>query len=131
MLRLKLRHEHPDRVTVLHRRAARWYARNGRLTDAVRHAAAAGDWPLAAAMVVDDLAISQLLAPRDGPSLAGQFAEMPSNHHWAEPQPYLICAAMALTAGRARHRPPRWMPPTTSSSICPPITSPSVGWPRR
>ena len=100
VLRLKLRHEHPDRVTVLHRRAARWYARNGRLTDAVRHAAAAGDWPLAAAMVVDDLAISQLLAPRDGPSLAGQFAEMPSNHHWAEPQPYLICAAMALTAGR-------------------------------
>ncbi len=61
MLRLRLRYEHPDRVITLHRRAARWYERNGKLPDAVRHAAAAGDWPLAAAMVVDDLAIGQLI----------------------------------------------------------------------
>ena len=44
MLRLKLRHEHPDRVVILHQRAARWYERNGLLTDAVRHASRAGDW---------------------------------------------------------------------------------------
>ena len=37
VLRLKLRHEYPGRI--LHRRAARWYERNGLLTDAVRHAA--------------------------------------------------------------------------------------------
>jgi hypothetical protein len=45
VLRLRLRREYPDRVPVLHRRAARWYGRAGLLTDAVRHAARAGDWP--------------------------------------------------------------------------------------
>ena len=64
VLRLKLRHEYPDRVAALHRRAARWYARNDLLADAVRHAARAGDWRLAAGLVIDDLAIGQVLAPR-------------------------------------------------------------------
>jgi LuxR family transcriptional regulator, maltose regulon positive regulatory protein len=44
MLRLKLRHDHPGRLAVLHQRAARWYQQNGMFTDAVRHAAQAGDW---------------------------------------------------------------------------------------
>ena len=39
VLRLTLKREHPDRMACLHRRAARWYERNGQLTDAVRHAA--------------------------------------------------------------------------------------------
>ena len=34
VLRLKLNGEHPDRMVPLHRRAARWYERNGQLTDA-------------------------------------------------------------------------------------------------
>ncbi len=42
VLRLRLRREYPDRVAPLHLRAARWYERNGQLTDAVRHAAQAG-----------------------------------------------------------------------------------------
>ena len=66
MLRLKLRFEHPERVTILHQRAARWYQRDGRLADAVRHAAQAGDWPLAAGMVVDELAIALLAEGREG-----------------------------------------------------------------
>ena len=53
VLRLKLEREHPDRMAPLHRRAARWYERNGQLTDAVRHAAQAGDWQLAASIVID------------------------------------------------------------------------------
>ncbi|MGH3182184.1 MAG: hypothetical protein ACRDOE_09810, partial [Streptosporangiaceae bacterium] len=71
VLRLKLRHEYPDRVAALHQRAARWYERNGLLTDAVRHAAQAGDWPLAADMVIDGLAIGQIIEPRRGQSLPG------------------------------------------------------------
>jgi LuxR family transcriptional regulator, maltose regulon positive regulatory protein len=100
VLRLKVRYEHPDRVPVLHRRAARWYAQDGRLTDAVRHAAAAGDWPLAAAMAIDDLAIGELLAPQGGHALGEVFAGMRPGQAWATPQPYLISAAMALSAGR-------------------------------
>jgi LuxR family transcriptional regulator, maltose regulon positive regulatory protein len=100
VLRLKLRREHPDRVPDLHRRAARWYADHGRLTDAVRHAARAGDWPLASRMVVDGLAISEIIQPRAGQSLAGEFRGMPHRGTWAGPQPYLVVAAMALAGGR-------------------------------
>jgi LuxR family maltose regulon positive regulatory protein len=100
MLRLRLRYEHPDRVAALHQRAARWYERNGMLTDAVRHAVTAGDWPLAAAMAVDDLAIGPIMEPRDGQCLTGEFASMPSGQSWTSPQPYLVSAAMALSAGQ-------------------------------
>jgi LuxR family transcriptional regulator, maltose regulon positive regulatory protein len=100
MLRLRLRYEHPDRVVALHQSAARWYERNGMLTDAVRHAVAAGDWPQAAAMVVDDLAIGQIMAPQDGECLAIEFASMPADLAWATPQPHLVSAALALAAGR-------------------------------
>ncbi len=102
MLRLKLRYEHPDRVALLLRRAARWYQRKGMLADAVRQAARAGDWPLAAAMVIDELAIGQLVDPGDGQRLAAEFAGMPSGRAWTEPAPYLVTAALALAAGQAR-----------------------------
>ena len=100
MLRLRLRYEHPDRVVALHQRAARWYERNSMPTDAVRHAIAAGDWPLAAVVVVDDLAIGQILGPQDGECLAGEFASMPSGEAWTTPQPHLLTAAVALSAGQ-------------------------------
>ncbi len=100
MLRLRLRYEHPDRVVALHRRAARWYERNGMLTDAVRHAVAAGDWPLAAGMVIDGLAIGLMMEPQDGQCLTGEFASMPTGQAWSSPQPYLVSAAMALAAGQ-------------------------------
>jgi LuxR family maltose regulon positive regulatory protein len=100
VLQLKLRHEYPGRTTVLHRRAAWWHERNGRLTDAARHAAQAGDWPLAARMVIDALAITEIIEPRGNTSLAGQFRRMPHDQAWTEPQPHLVLAAAALSAGR-------------------------------
>ncbi len=100
VLRLKLKREHPDRMAPLHRRAARWYGRNGQLTDAVRHAAQAGDWPHAASIVVDDLAIGEIIEPRGSPCLAGEFAGMPHGRAWSGPQPHLVSAAVALSAGR-------------------------------
>jgi LuxR family maltose regulon positive regulatory protein len=98
VLQLKLRREHPDRVALLHRRAARWHERNGQLTDAIRHAAQTGDWPLAASMVIDHLAISQVIQPQGSPSLADVFHGMPHREAWDEPQPYLLCAAAALSS---------------------------------
>jgi len=100
MLRLKLRHEHPDRVVILHQRAARWYERNGLLTDAVRHASRAGDWQLAAGLVIDQLAVGQIIEPRDGQRLAEEFADMPLDQAWTRPQPHMISATLALAAGR-------------------------------
>ena len=84
----------------MHRRAARWYERNGRLTAAVQHATQAGDWQLAASMVIDALAISEIIEPRGSPSLAGEFRRMPRGEAWAGPQPYLVAAAVELAAGR-------------------------------
>ena len=102
MLRLRLRHEHPGRVPVLHRRAARWYEQAGVLTEAVRHARAAGDWALAATIAVDDLAIAQILEPRSGDELAGGFAgQAPGDDPaWTQPQPHLLSAALAFGAGQ-------------------------------
>ena len=100
MLRLRLRHEYPDRVAALHQRAARWYERNGLLTNAVRHASQAGDWQLAASMVIDQLAIDQILEPPDGQCLAAEFATMPLRQAWTGPQPHLISASIALSAGQ-------------------------------
>ena len=100
VLRLKLRREYPDRLAALHRRAARWYERNGQLTDAVRHAAQAGDWQLAASIVIDGLAISEIIEPRGGPSLADEFTGMPHGQAWTGPEPHLVSAAVALSAGQ-------------------------------
>ena len=100
MLRLKLRLEHPERVAVLHRRAARWSARDGRLAEAVRHAARADDWPLAADIVIDELAIGGLLEERAGHPLTDEIAAMPTGRTWTEPGPYLVGAALAVAAGQ-------------------------------
>ncbi len=96
VLRLKLRHRSPDRIPGLHQRAACWYRRHGRLADAVRHAARANDWQFASAVVVDTLAIGQIIGRGCGQSLAEEFAAMPECETWDTPQPYLVCAAVAL-----------------------------------
>src|SRR6201996_7720088 len=101
VLRLRLRHEHPGRAADLHKRAARWYEQAGMLTEAVRHAGAAGDWALAASMVVEDLAITQILEPRSGDELASGFAGLSPGEAWAwtEPHAHLVSAALAFCAG--------------------------------
>ena len=70
------------------------------LTAAVQHAARAGDWQLAATMVIDALAISEIIEPRGSPSLVGEFRRMPHGEAWPGPQPYLVAAAVQLAAGR-------------------------------
>ena len=67
---------------------------------AVQHATRAGDWQLAASIVIDALAISEFIEPRGIPSLAGEFRQMPCGEAWAGPQPYLVAAAIELAAGR-------------------------------
>ena len=97
VLRLKLRLERPGQLPDLHRRAARWYQANGLLLDAVRQAVAAADWPLAAQLVLDELAIGQLVEPHACNPLADCFRRMPNHPTWTGPQLSLIEAALALT----------------------------------
>jgi LuxR family transcriptional regulator, maltose regulon positive regulatory protein len=101
VLRLKLRHESPGMVPELHRRAAGWYQRNGLLTQAVRHAAAAGDWQLAARVVVGELAVGQLTQTGRDRSLADEFTRMRPAQAWTRPEPLLVAAALALAEDRS------------------------------
>jgi LuxR family maltose regulon positive regulatory protein len=101
ILRPKLRHEFPRLVPDLHRRAARWYQRNGYLTEAVRHAAEAGDWPLAARMVLQDFAIPCLIEPHDHQSMAmvDIFRRMPEDVAGDQWEPSLVTAALGVSGG--------------------------------
>jgi LuxR family maltose regulon positive regulatory protein len=97
VLRLKLRIESPELWPDLHQRAARWYQRNGGLAEAVRHAAASGNWQLAAEIVLDELAIGQLIDPRGHQALAEVFRDMPLDLVRTQPHPLLVAAAMGLS----------------------------------
>ncbi len=96
VLRLKLRRESPGQVPALHRRAAQWYWHRGSLGEAVRHAADSGDWQLAARMVVDDLAIGQLIDPREAQPLTDEFRRLAPAPPGAGPEVLLVTAAMEL-----------------------------------
>jgi len=98
VLRLKLRIEHGGRLPDLYERAARWCQRNGLVDEAVRYAAEAGNWPLAAGIVVDEFAVGQLIDPRGNHPLAEAFHHMPRDEGWTQPQPWLILAATGLSA---------------------------------
>ncbi len=100
VLRLKLRHESPHMVAQLRRRAARWLWRNGTLLEAIGQAAAAGDWPLAARIAVEELAVGTLLDPRAGEPLADAFRQMPAGPASEEPPRQIVAAAMALREAR-------------------------------
>ena len=96
ILRLKLRRQYPAELTDLHRRAAACCLRNGRLAQGVQHAGTAGDWQLAARMVLDELAIGQLMDPRGSQPLADEFRRMPADSTGAQPELLLVTAAMDL-----------------------------------
>jgi LuxR family transcriptional regulator, maltose regulon positive regulatory protein len=104
VLRLKLRLESPDRTPVLHRQAASWYQRNGPLGKAVAHAAAINDWPLAARIVVDELAVSELLKPRGSSPVADTLRRIPVPGALpdgsTQPPSLLAAATLELCDGR-------------------------------
>ena len=104
VLRLKLRLESPDRTPGLHRQAASWYQRNGSLEKAVAHAAAVNDWPLAARIVVDELAVGELLKPRGSSPVADTLRQIPVPGALpdgsTQPPSLLVAATLELADGR-------------------------------
>jgi LuxR family transcriptional regulator, maltose regulon positive regulatory protein len=95
LLRAQLGRETPNKVPQLHRRAAQWLAEEGKLAEAVAHAAAAGDWEYAAALLVEDLAIAPLIADPRAPGLPELFAHMPHDAHG--PESAIVQAALTLS----------------------------------
>src|ERR1700748_1930183 len=97
-LRLELRRKFADEVADLHRRAARWFADEGDVVEAVRHVLAAGDWPEAARLVADH-SFSWVLDGQSGTidAVLQAFPEGASADH---PDLALAHAASELNHGR-------------------------------
>ncbi|BBH67292.1 transcriptional regulator [Actinoplanes sp. OR16] len=94
LLRAQLAWAEPDEVPILHSRAAAWLAEQGRLVEAVGHAAQAADWGTAATMVVEDYAVGRLLIEGSAGRLGGLFAGMPE--HIELPEAVMVQAAIAF-----------------------------------
>jgi LuxR family maltose regulon positive regulatory protein len=118
-LRTKLDRTLPAAIGDLRRRAADWYGANGRMPEAVRHAAETGDWERAAGFVVDGLGVGDLLLPtRVGSELARRLSAMPDMDS-ADVQ--LVRAAIAVAdddVAAARER-------LAHCAVDPPVSS---GW---
>ena len=84
----------PDLVPELHRQASHWLADHGRLTESVAHAVAARDWNLAAAQVVDHLAVGHLLVGLETHRLGTLLADLPQSG--SSPHVELVRAALAM-----------------------------------
>ncbi|QNS03032.1 LuxR C-terminal-related transcriptional regulator [Streptomyces xanthii] len=95
VLRARLSLGRPGSVRELHRTAARWLSDAGLLTEALPHAAEAGDWAFAAGRVVHELAIGRLLTGPDAARLGSLFAAMPPDT--PGPAAELVRAARALS----------------------------------
>ncbi|MFE1804517.1 LuxR C-terminal-related transcriptional regulator [Streptomyces sp. NPDC059533] len=94
VLRAHLRERRPGLEPRLRGRAARWFARTGRLPEAVAQAAACGDWQFASGQLVDNLAIGRLFTGLEADQLGRAFAEMPAGTPGAAPA--LVAAACRL-----------------------------------
>ena len=64
VLRMHLKAEQPDQVSILHWRASEWYERNGSTADAIHHALAAEDFVRAADLI--ELAVPEMRRNRQG-----------------------------------------------------------------
>ncbi|MBB2941294.1 LuxR family maltose regulon positive regulatory protein [Actinoplanes lutulentus] len=93
LLRAQLAWAEPDEVPMLHTRAAAWLSEQGRLVEAVGHAAQAGDWGSAAGMVVEDYAVGRLVIEGGSGRLGRLFAGMPE--HMELPEAVMVQAAIA------------------------------------
>lgn len=69
MLKAQLHFDHPREVASLHQACAEWFASVGRLRVAMGHAIEAGNWPMAARLVVDAMLVGAVLAHEADPCL--------------------------------------------------------------
>jgi LuxR family maltose regulon positive regulatory protein len=97
LLRAELRHEHAGELPGLHRRAAAWFAGNGRPVEAVRHALAAGDAELAAELLATGWA--PILADGRAAVLADLVLQLPGERVRTSPELAVVAALSRLALG--------------------------------
>src|SRR5574342_311432 len=97
LLRARLQFLDPKRVPELHRKTAAWYEEYGLITDAVRHALAAGEAEWAAKLVEQH--VEEVLRLGEGETLRGWLAILPQYVVRARPRLALAQAIAAFNAG--------------------------------
>lgn len=97
LLRAVLAYEAPGEMRHLQRTAAEWYANDGQVTASVGHFVAIEAWEEAAAEVVDDLAVGQLLLDDSTSALTRSLRSIPSELE--DPASTVVRATLALGAG--------------------------------
>ena len=98
MLRRQIELEHPGIIPELHERAAHWFAAHGQPIDAVRHAAAARNWPLVGTMVTNVAAHRVLTSDRH--ALASVVTQIPTGELAATPELQLCATLLCLVEQR-------------------------------
>ncbi|MEZ0365141.1 LuxR C-terminal-related transcriptional regulator [Mycobacterium sp. pUA109] len=96
LLRLELRRTDPDAIAPLHRAAAQWYAEQGYVVDAVRHAQIAQDWGFATRLIADH-GVS-LALDGQGATVSALLAGFPANEV-SDPELAAVIAADQLARG--------------------------------
>src|SRR6266498_642198 len=98
LLRARLQSADPQRMPELHRKAAAWYKEYGLVSDALRHALAAGEAVWAARLVEQH--VEEVLRRGEGETLRGWLAALPQEVVRSRPRLALAQALAAFNAGR-------------------------------
>src|SRR5262245_11057532 len=98
LLRARLKSAHPMRMPELHRKAAAWYKEYGLVSDALRHALAAGEAVWAARLLEQH--VEEVLRRGEGETLRGWLAALPHEVVRARPRLALAQVIAAFNAGR-------------------------------
>ena len=93
----RLQLEAPASVPELHRRAARWYAANNSIMEALTHAVSARDWPYLGRLVTNQGATLILSAHRA--ALVKILQQVPPENLTSTPELMVCAALLALDAG--------------------------------
>jgi LuxR family maltose regulon positive regulatory protein len=127
VLQARLLDEQPGQVPDLHRRASEWYEQNGELSEAIRHALAAGDFERVADLV--ELAIPAMRRARQEARLRGWLEVLPDGVIQVRPVlsvyfagTLLISGELEGVEGRLRDA-ERWLEPATGDREEPRVSS--------
>jgi LuxR family maltose regulon positive regulatory protein len=97
LLQLELRRTAPTLVDSLHRAAAHWHEQEGDAVEAIRHAQAARDWPLAGRLLADHL--PSLIFEGRVAALQGLLAVFPRDAVESDAEIALACGAVRALVG--------------------------------
>jgi LuxR family maltose regulon positive regulatory protein len=97
LLLARLQSIDPQQVSTLHRNAANWYEEHGLISDAIRHALAAGEAAWAARLVEQH--VEEILRRGEGETLRAWLAALPHEAVRSRPRLVLAQAIAAFNAG--------------------------------